>query len=63
MDASELKRLKKREVENATFKRMSAKQALEDEAINELPWRCNKLSVNSVEPRRDVGSGPSGDGA
>jgi hypothetical protein len=33
IDASELKRLKKREVENATFKRMSAKQALEDEAI------------------------------
>ena len=26
-------------------------------------WRCNKLSVNSVEPRRDVGSSLSGDGA
>jgi hypothetical protein len=25
--------------------------------------RCNKLSVNSVEPRRDVGSSLSGDGA
>jgi hypothetical protein len=27
------------------------------------PRRCNKLSVNSVEPRRDVGSSLSGDGA
>ena len=31
--------------------------------VRQKERRCNKLSVNSVEPRRDVGSSLSGDGA
>ena len=46
MDASELKRVKELEVENAKLKRMYANLALENEAIKELletkPWLRSK---------------------